>query len=84
MIEELIEYRTCVRAEFVYDVSGDDAHNVVVMDERDYNDCSSLSNLPMLNSGDDTVVLRQSGTWYFSSGVGDDCNDGLKLSVDVQ
>ncbi|KAM0826264.1 hypothetical protein ACQ4PT_068990 [Festuca glaucescens] len=70
--------------EFVYSVSGDDAHTVVVMDEGDYNDCTSLNYLPTLSSGDDTVVLRQSGTWYFSSGVGDDCNDGLKLSVDVQ
>ncbi|XP_051197324.1 blue copper protein-like [Lolium perenne] len=70
--------------EFVYSVSRDDAHTVVVMDEGDYNDCTSLNYLPTLSSGDDTVVLRQSGTWYFSSGVGGDCNDGLKLSVDVQ
>ncbi|OEL17840.1 hypothetical protein BAE44_0021139 [Dichanthelium oligosanthes] len=58
-------------------------HSVVQATKAGFTACSEANSLAVWNSGDDTVLLNTSGQWWFFSGVGTDCAQGMKFTVTV-
>jgi hypothetical protein len=57
--------------------------DVVVVDEQSYNDCVDPDNARVLTSGNDHVVLGQSGKFFFICDAEGECESGMKLAVNV-
>ncbi|KAG8046450.1 hypothetical protein GUJ93_ZPchr0008g13759 [Zizania palustris] len=59
-------------------------HDVVELSKADYDACSSAAPIATFNSGDDTIPLTAAGTRYFICGIGNHCNNGMKVTVKVE
>ncbi|KAL5221196.1 hypothetical protein ABZP36_025909 [Zizania latifolia] len=76
-----IKFSVGDQLEFKYSPS---MHDVVEVSKADYDACSSSTPIATFNSGDDTIPLPAAGTRYFICGVGNHCNNGMKITVKVE
>uniref|UniRef100_K4A2E0 Phytocyanin domain-containing protein n=1 Tax=Setaria italica TaxID=4555 RepID=K4A2E0_SETIT len=59
------------------------SHSVVEATAAGFAACSEANSLGAWASGDDRVALNTSGRWWFFSGVGKDCVQGMKFNLTV-
>ncbi|XP_034580653.1 stellacyanin [Setaria viridis] len=59
------------------------SHSVVEATAAGFAACSEANSLGAWASGDDRVALNTSGRWWFFSGVGEDCVQGMKFNLTV-
>ncbi|KAK9075929.1 hypothetical protein SSX86_004259 [Deinandra increscens subsp. villosa] len=60
-------------------------HNVIQVDESGFKQCIvPPDQSKALTSGNDRVLLKEAGRVWFISGIGKDCENGMKVSVDVR
>uniref|UniRef100_A0ACD5ZJK8 Uncharacterized protein n=1 Tax=Avena sativa TaxID=4498 RepID=A0ACD5ZJK8_AVESA len=62
---------------FKYDPN---AHNVVEVDEADYNSCTAAADAKTYTSGNDKITLSGGKTFYICSFPGH-CENGMKIAV---
>ncbi|GAB2270893.1 hypothetical protein Dimus_005756 [Dionaea muscipula] len=66
---------------FNYDSS---SHNVVVVDQSDYNNCVSSNAIQSYSNGKTSIALSKSGPMYFICGYPGHCTEGMQLQINVQ
>ncbi|KAL5749263.1 hypothetical protein ACOSP7_023866 [Xanthoceras sorbifolium] len=60
-----------------------DLHNVMQVNSTAYEDCIKEPYTRLFTSGSDSVVLSEVGQFWYICGVGDHCENGQKLSINV-
>jgi hypothetical protein len=58
--------------------------DVVAVDAQGYAECLVTGNARALTSGNDRVVLGQTGQFFFICDAEGECDSGMKLAVNVQ
>ncbi|GLJ42148.1 hypothetical protein SUGI_0872840 [Cryptomeria japonica] len=59
------------------------AHNVIMVNGPEFQNCVKNPNLGILESGQDKIVLEAAGNMWFLCGVGEHCENGQKLKITV-
>ncbi|VAI23043.1 unnamed protein product [Triticum turgidum subsp. durum] len=59
------------------------AHNVVEVGGPDFLKCSQPANAVVLTTGEDRVTLDKAGRKWFFCGVGQHCENGMKLKITI-
>ncbi|KAJ4717017.1 basic blue protein-like [Melia azedarach] len=57
-------------------------HNVVVVDEKGYNECKAASGATTFTTGKDQITLKK-GKSFFLCGFPTHCDNGMKLAITV-
>ncbi|CAN8258979.1 unnamed protein product [Cochlearia groenlandica] len=60
-----------------------DQHNVMEVNSTAYADCERDGYISLYTNGNDSVTISQPGEHWFICGVGDHCEIGQKLSINV-
>ncbi|KAK2654829.1 hypothetical protein Ddye_014685 [Dipteronia dyeriana] len=58
-------------------------HNVMQVNSSGYEDCIKEPYIRVFTSGSDSLVLSEVGQFWYICGVGDHCENGQKLSINV-
>ncbi|GLJ42149.1 hypothetical protein SUGI_0872850 [Cryptomeria japonica] len=58
-------------------------HNVMMVNGSAFKNCVKESNSGTLESGQDKIVLKAAGNMWFLCGVGEHCESGQKLKIEV-
>lgn len=59
------------------------SHNVMQVNSTAYTSCIKDAYISLSNSGNDSLVLSEPGEIQYICGVGDHCENGQKLTINV-
>ncbi|CAN6297494.1 unnamed protein product [Urochloa humidicola] len=59
------------------------SHTVVEVNGADFKSCNMPENSNVLTTGHDQVTLEEAGRRWFVCGVGEHCNKGMKVKINV-